>query len=194
MRSRPGPGWLPLLLAALCAPAHAAELRERILAVVDQAPVLLSEVRVRERLQGTAEAEALEGLIDEILMYRQATRLPQAALAPEEEERAFQDVRGKLPGASAADERNLRRLARRQATILKYVAFRFRPQVRVTEEAVRQAYEAETAGHPGAPPLEEAAPRLRERLMDAGLGESLEAWVKELRRSAEVRYVRPSGP
>jgi hypothetical protein len=174
-------------------PLLAAEVRERILAVVDGRPILLSEVRLRQRLQGTTEAEAQEGLIDEVLMHQQAARLPQAALSTDEEERAFQDARRKLPGATPADDPNLRRLARRQAAILKYVAFRFRPQVRVTDEAVREAYEAQLAGRPGAPSLEEAAPRLRERLVDAGLDESLEAWVKELRAGADVRYV-PAPP
>src|SRR5262245_47158978 len=178
----------PLMLLVLAAPL-AGELRERVLAVVDGRPILLSEVRLRQRLQGTTEAEAREGLIDEMLMYQQASRLPQAALTADEEERAFRDARSKLPGAAAADDPNLRRLARRQAAILKYVEFRFRPQVRVTDEDVRRAYDAELAGRPGAPPFEAVAPRLRERLTDAGLDESLEAWVKELRSSADVRYV-----
>ena len=137
---------LLLGLAGAAAPSRAADVVERVLAVVDGRPVLLSEVRVRQRLQGTTEAEALEGLLDELLMYEQAARLPQAALRPDEEERALADARGKLPGATRADEGNLRRLARRQATILKYVEFRFRPQARVTDEEVRAAFEREVAG------------------------------------------------
>jgi hypothetical protein len=194
MRSDRRGACLPALLLCVLTPPLTAEVRERILAVVDGRPVLLSEVRLRQRLQGTTEAEAVEGHIDEVLMYLQAARLPQAALAPQEVERAFQEVRGRLPGASSADEPNLRRLATRQAAILKYVAFRFRPQVRVSDEAVREAFEAESAARPSGQSLEEAAPRLRARLLDAALGESLEAWVKELRGGADVRYVPPDGP
>src|SRR5690242_999212 len=106
MRSRGGAALLAVLMSV---PLLAAgDLVERVLAVVDGRPVLLSEVRLRQRLQGTSEAEALEGLIDELLMYEQAARLPQAALRAEEEERAVADARSKLQGAAAADEGNLR--------------------------------------------------------------------------------------
>jgi hypothetical protein len=159
---------------------------ERILAVVDGRPVLLSEVAVFERVRGETQRQALEGLIDEQLMYREAARLPQASLTAEEEERAFASLRAQLPSASADEEEQLRRLSRRQAAILKYVGFRFRPQVRVSEEAVRAAYEAEGRGEEGS--FEEAAPVIRARLAEEDLSRRIEAWVKELRKVAEIRY------
>ena len=58
-------------------------------------------------------------------------------------------------------------MARRQATILKYVDFRFRPQVRVTAE------------DPGGEGARSTADELDARI---------EAWVKDLRAAAEVRY------
>jgi len=159
---------------------------ERILAVVDGRPVLLSEVAVFERVRGETQRQALEGLIDEQLMYREAARLPQASLTAEEEERAFASLRAQLPSASADEEEQLRRLSRRQAAILKYVGFRFRPQVRVSEEAVRAAYEAEGRGEEGS--FEEAAPVIRARLAEEDLSRRIEDWVKELRKVAEIRY------
>jgi hypothetical protein len=191
MRSRGGAALLTVLVSVRL--LAAGDLVERVLAVVDGRPVLLSEVRLRQRLQGTSEAEALEGLIDELLMYEQAARLPQAALRAEEEERAVADARSKLQGAAAADEGNLRRLARRQGTILKYVEFRFRPQARVSDEELKEAFDRERAGRADAPSLEEAAPALRETLVDRSVGASLDAWVKELRSAAAIRYVR-DGP
>ncbi len=159
---------------------------ERILAVVDGRPVLLSEVAVFERVRGETQRQALEGLIDEQLMYREAARLPQATLTADEEQRAFASLRAQLPSASADEEEQLRRLSRRQAAILKYVGFRFRPQVRVSEEAVRAAYEAEGRGEEGS--FEEAAPAIRARLAEEDLSRRIEGWVKELRKVAEIRY------
>ena len=177
-----------LALAALVlARAAPGAVVERILAVADGRPVLLSEVAVFEKVRGEGEARALEGLIDEQLMYREAVRLPQAALSPAEEERAFQSLRARLSPASADEEDQLRRLARRQAAILKYVDFRFRPQVRVSEEAVRAAYE-KVAGHEPRPSFAEAAGAIRARLGDEDLTRRIEAWVKELRQGADVRY------
>jgi hypothetical protein len=133
---------------------------ERILAVVDGRPVLLSEVRVVEQLTGQERGPALEALIDERLMFREASRLPQAAVTPDEETRALESLRVRGGAALAAlPEGDLRQIARRQATIVKYVEFRFRPQVRVEE-----------------------------RLAEEDLRQRIEAWVKELRRGADVRY------
>jgi hypothetical protein len=159
---------------------------ERILAVVDGRPVLLSEVEVFERVRGETQRQALEGLIDEQLMYREAARLPQASLTADEEQRAFASLRAQLPSASADEEEQLHRLSRRQAAILKYVGFRFRPQVRVREEAVRAAYDAEGRGEEGS--FEEAAPAIRARLAEEDLSRRIEGWVKELRQVAEIRY------
>jgi hypothetical protein len=174
-----------VLLLLLPLPARAAVV-ERILAVVDGRPVLLSEVVVFEKVRGEDEAQALDGLIDEQLMYREASRLPQAALTAEEEQRAFDGLRARLPALSADEEEQLRRLARRQAAILKYVGFRFRPQVRVSEEAVRAAWEAE--GRTEGMAFEEAAPAIRARLEGEDLSRRIEEWVKELRHAAEIRY------
>ncbi|HYU43256.1 MAG TPA: hypothetical protein VEQ84_14000 [Vicinamibacteria bacterium] len=171
-----------LLLAA----SGRAGVVERILAVVDGRPVLLSEVAVFERVRGETQRQALEGLIDEQLMYQEAARLPQASLTAEEEQRAFASLRAQLPSASADEEEQLRRLSRRQAAILKYVGFRFRPQVRVSEEAVRAAYEAKGRGEEGS--FEEAAPVIRARLAEEDLSRRIEGWVKELRKAAEIRY------
>jgi hypothetical protein len=174
---------MALLLLAL--PAEAAVV-ERILAVVDGRPVLLSEVAVFQRLRGEGERVALDGLIDEQLMYREAARLPQAVPTAEEEQRAFESLRARTPPAGGDEEEQLRRVARRQASILKYVDFRFRPQVRVSEESVRAAYDAQA--RPDGPGFEQAAAPLRARLAEEDLSRRIEEWVKELRRSAEIRY------
>jgi len=172
-----------LLLAAF--PARASVV-ERILAVVDGRPVLLSEVALFAKGRGEAERPALDGLIDEELMYREAVRLPQATLTVEEEERAEAGLAARVTASSPDEEEQLRRVARREAAILKYVEFRFRPQVRVPEEAVRAAYDAQPPAD--REPFEQAAPAIRRGLADADLSRRIEEWVKELRQSAQIRY------
>jgi hypothetical protein len=173
-----------LLLAAVPSPAPAVV--ERILAVVDGRPVLLSEVAVFGKVRGQQERPALDGLIDEQLMYHEAARLPQAALSPEEDERALASLKARVQASTPDEEEQLLRLAHREAAILKYVEFRFRPQVRVAEEAVRAAYDGQA--HPDGQSFAEAAPAIRERLAQADLSRRIEEWVKELRRAAEIRY------
>ena len=178
------------VLAALLAAPGAAQgnVVERILAVVDGRPLLLSEVRVLERLRGLDRKAAVDALIDERLMFREAARLPQAVVTAEEEERAFRDLAARVPSGVGATEDDLRRLARRQTAILKYIDFRFRPQVRVEETEVRAAYDLELSARPETPPFETAAAGVRARLEAAELDERIEEWVRELRAGAEIRY------
>ena len=162
------------LVAALAAPA-AAETRvvERVLAVVDARPVLLSELRLAQQVRGEEAGPALEALIDEHLMFAEALRLPQAALTDAEEAKALASLSARVPGV-VRDSDALRRMARRQATILKYVDFRFRAQVRSTAENPEEKLFLEA------------------QELDA----RIEAWVKDLRAAADVRYntINRTGP
>ena len=146
-------------------------------------------------MRGLAEEAALEAAIDERLMYLEAARLPQAEVSPEEEERALAALleRKPAPARPRCGEPGLRRILRRQITILKYVEFRFRP-----------AGARERRG--GARGLCESRPRRRarrsrprrrgsaQRLERRALDERVEAWVRELRVRADVRYVGPRRP
>jgi hypothetical protein len=179
---------LVLLALATPLPGADAELAERVLAVVDESPILLSETEAFAALRGLARAPALEALVDERLMYREAMRLPEAGLRPEDEERALRGLLAGRPESFVArfGEAVFRRIARRQAAILKYVDFRFRPQLRVEDEAVRRAL----AARPEAVADEAALAAVRSELEGRALDEKIEAWVGELRAGAEVRYVR----
>ena len=176
--------------AASPAPPAAGEILERILAVVDERPLLLSDVRALSAVRGLAEGKALEAAIDERLMHVEAARLPQADVPAEEEDRALALLLETHPALrDEVPEPDLRRLLRRQLAIVKYVEFRFRPQVRVSDEEVRKAWEEEQAGRPAGPALEDEQEAIRERLERQALDERIEAWVKELRARADVRYV-----
>ena len=119
-------------LAALAGLASA-DVVERILAVVDGRPVLQSEVRLLEAVRGLAPDEAARS------RHRRAAHVRRGlARAP-----GHGDARGRGAGPRASPEErpelrervveaDLTRLVRRQPAILKYVEFRFRPQVRVT--------------------------------------------------------------
>lgn len=193
------PSLLPVVCFVLATPALALAQQapssvttvERIVAVVDERPLLLSDVRALQRVRGLAQEAALEALVDERLMYREASRLPQAEVLAEEEQQATQELLERRPelgdSVSTAD---LRRLVGRQSAILKYVEFRFRPQLRVLDQEVRAAFEAD----PSAGDSWEAAKQgIRERLERRALDERGETWVRELRARADVRYVgRPA--
>jgi len=177
-----------LLCCLLLAASAAAEVRERILAVVDGRPLLLTEVRTVERVLHLDTQEALDKLVGEWLMFQEAARLPQAAVTPAEEEAALQALLQSRPELKEeGTEADLRRLVHRQAAILKYVNFRFRAQIRIGDDRVLKAYQ-EKYGTSGPRPPAEALEALRERLTQQDLSERIEAWVAELKAGAEIRY------
>ena len=182
-----------LLFGLASARDVAAQPIERILAVVDGRPLMLSDVRLLERLRGLAPAAALEALIDEALMFREASRLPASPATSADVERAYESLLERLGEPPGALEDGLRRMARRQTAILGYVAFRFGPQVRVDDAMLRSAYEAVRARQPEAPPFEDVALELRERLEREQLDRKVEEWVRELREDAEILYVPEAG-
>jgi hypothetical protein len=170
------------------------EIVDRILAVVDERPLLLSSVRAVEEVRGLGRGEALEETLDEWLMFQEAARLPQAEVSEEEEEQALRSLLEARPGLEdRVPPADLRRLLRRQLAILKYIDFRFQPQIRITEEALREAWNEDYRGQPEGPPFEEAAPELRARLERRDLDQRIESWVRGLRSRAEVRYVEGPG-
>jgi hypothetical protein len=179
---------IALWISLAASPPARAEILERVLAVIDGAPVLMSEVAVFARLKGLEPGIALEGTIDEILMFREAHRLPEANLSADEEARATEQLEGTLAGsASQTDVALLRRIARRQAAILKYVAFRFSPQIKIDEAAVSKAYAAEVAGRPGSAPLSAVFSEIESQLAARALDERIESWVRDLRSGARIR-------
>lgn len=182
-----------LLAAALCAASGGeARVLERILAVVDGRPILLSDVAILEALRGVNRREAVDALVDENLMLREAVQVPQSEPGPGEILGALQALLSRWPeSAGPAPEGALREAARRQLRIVKYIEFRFRAKARVDDAALRAAYDAggSDGGDAG---YQAAAPGLRESLERQHLDEEVEAWVKELRATAEIRY-NPEG-
>ena len=174
------------LALVLATPATGTEI-ERILAVVDGRPLLLSEVELARDVRRLGRPAALEALIDERLMFQEAARLPQSTV---DEELAYQNLRESLPDLVVAEgqEGALRRMARRQATILRYIEFRFRPLVRIDDAQVSQAYQDRFGTQPDAPAFERVEAELRDRLARRDLDEKIEAWVRDLREHAQIRY------
>ena len=177
-----------LLLAALL--SEEPSLLERILAVVNSRPVFLTNVQLVERVKGVSEKAALEESIDEQLMSEEAAQLPQAKVTEEEEGRLYQDLLKRLGGLPEdLSEVELQRLVHRQAVIVRYIDFRFRTEVRISDVDVEKAYEARYGQAP--PALNEVRDLLRKDLEDAQVSQKVEAWVKELRSSADIRYNAP---
>ncbi|MBN2369898.1 MAG: hypothetical protein JXO72_05375 [Vicinamibacteria bacterium] len=186
-------GLLPVLIACNVVMAGESRTIERIVAVVDDQPVFLSEARSLARLHAVDEKVAVEALIDELLMYREALRFPPAQAAPQEAESALESLT--LGAAHAPDlaESDLRRMARRQATIMKYIALRLEPQIRVDPEEIRRLWEEEYGKSADAPPFDSVFEHFEGRLRKREMDGKVEAWVRTLRSEARIRRNETAG-
>jgi hypothetical protein len=175
------------LLAGLPLPVLAGTVVERTVAFVNKKPVLLSDVQLTKTLLKIDEKIAVERTIDETLMFDEALRLITETPSEENVARAVQTLREKAgPGFTDAA---LRRKALAQLAISSYIELRLRPQVRVEDDAVRQAYNERVANDSQAPPYDILADAIRESLELKALDQKIEEWVASLRRGEDVRRV-----
>jgi len=189
-----------------CAPVHAQQLLERVLARIGTTAVTLTDVRVALAL-GLVEVKpgedretaALQRAIDRQLLLTEVARFPPpepSAAAVAEEVSAMKSHAGpeldRLRASMGLDEAKLQELARQTLRIRAYTAQRFGTTAQVTMDEVRKYYD----DHPdqftrqGARvPFEEAEPTARQLASAERLRRTIDQWTRDLRTRAEVVVV-----
>lgn len=204
--------WTAFALVALLATAP--EALDRIVALVDENPILLSDVeRVRElglvaAREGESEAQLRRRVLDELIVQRlrihEVERDGSLPVAEAELERQVESVRTRWQeaaregetfevwlGRRGLDVEGLRRLLARQLRILLYIEERLGPRVFVDVEEITRYYEDElvpqweAAGEP-VPPLPEVRESLRQLLRQRGLDTEIREWTERLRSRADI--------
>lgn len=196
---------MALALAAGCQLA-AQEVVDRIVARVENDVILLSEVRALGRYEMLTEgksgsdAEILEQLINQWVVQTEAEashfRHPSDADVQQGIERlanlfnspAEYEEKKKQAGLSEAE---IRTLVRVQLYLKSYLDSRFRPAVHVDSKAVEDFYEngvvARAKAHGVAPPtLDASRETIEEALVQRGIEEQAERWLKESRARLQV--------
>ncbi len=183
---------------------------DRVIAVVDEDPILASDLErairlgLIERAAGESDAaldrRALDRLIEDRLRQHEVGRFGYDAVPVEEADRQVAAVAARFasPAAFAAelerlglDEQGLRQLLARQLAALAFVEERLGPRVFVGVEEIRRHYQEKlvpelAARGETAPPLEEVRESIRAVLRELRLNEEIERWTEELRREADV--------
>ncbi len=192
-------------------PLAAHQLRDRVVAVVDEQAVLLSDVEdviglgLVEREAGEStealRARVLDGLIDQLLRFQAAERFGFGQVSVERIEAQVAEIRAGFPDDAAFATRlaelglsieELRQLVARQIMVLVYVDERLGARVFVSLDDIRAHYEQElvpqlTASGQPVPPLEEVREDVRQVIKQRRLLEEVERWTAELRREADVQ-------
>jgi len=184
-----------LLFASL--PAQ--EVIDRIVARVETDVILLSDIHLLERYQvlvdgkAQTDAENLDHLIDQWIVRNEATiaRTPQPTDA--EIQRGLQrlqqsfaskddyEARRRLAGLS---EDEVKHLTSEQIFLNNYLDSRFRPSVQVDEAAIQNFYQSAVLARAKArgqnpPSLEAAHDYVQEALVQQGINQQADRWLKE---------------
>jgi hypothetical protein len=202
------------LLALTAEYARSQELLDQIAARVESDIILLSEVRTLGKYQmlvdGKTESDGaiLDRLIDQWIVRNEAdtARFPhptdveiahgvehlQASFASPEEYQA----RKKQSGLS---DKEIARMLADQLYLSNYLDSRFRPAVLVTPQQVEDFYQQAVlprakAHNQAPPPLDASREYIQEALVQRGINEQADVWLKESRGRLHVeKFLRDAG-
>jgi hypothetical protein len=193
--------------------SHSQEVIDRIAARVESDIILLSEVRELGRYQqfldGKSETEEqlLNRLIDQwiVRMEAEASRFPQSS--EEDIDRGVERVQQSFASPEEFDSRkkqcrlsdaDVRRMVASQLYLSNYLDSRFRPSVQVDAKAIEEFYQnalvprAKARGQ--APPtLDDARDLIHEALVQQGITEQADRWLKESRARLHIEKLLVAG-
>ena len=185
----------------------AAEVVDRIVAVVDRYAITLTEAeRAVElaRFRGNdalALSDAVEALIEHRLIEREIKRYPGIQASPEDLRLAVDSLRDSYPSADdfrramelqGLNADGLEQLLKKQLTINLYLERRFRFLVYVTEEEIQGFYEEELlpelqASGKELPSRESLEERIRSLLVERKFNERVNQWIDDLKSRSRIR-------
>lgn len=196
-------------LAAVASVAAQDVSADRILAVVDEDPILASDVRQVIALglvetsgeSGEAlERRVLDQLVEQRLRFHEIDRFGFAELPADVVERRYRELLQESGGERelrkrladvGLDENGLKELLARQVMVLTYVEERLGPRVFVGLDEIRQYYdevlepEMRRQGQ-AVPRLSDVREQIRAVLKQQRLNDEIERWTEELRAAADV--------
>ncbi|MEM8933453.1 MAG: hypothetical protein AAGE94_19845 [Acidobacteriota bacterium] len=196
-----------LAVSTAAEPVHGSiERLDRIVAVVDDDPILYSEIdrarafRLDEGGNGTGDRALLDRLIEQRLRLHEVERHDLAPVPDAAVDRQVAAIEARLGGAdpldvalagAALDRDALRERVRRQLRVLAFVEERLSARVFVTEEAVVDHYRAELVPEIEArgaevPTLDVVREDIRRLIEERALAEEVDLWTDELRQRARI--------
>ena len=211
--SKPAALLLGVILGLAFAPRAMAQNREpadRILAVVDDDPILASEVEQilvfgiiepeEEEDHQALQRRALDTLIEERLRFHEVDRFGFAEVPVEIVDEEFEKLEGRFGGAEkfaaaieelGLDEQGVRQVLARQVMVWVYVEERLGARIFVGLEDIQKYYdevlvaELEERGD-YVPPVDDVREAIRVLLREQRMNEELERWTTELLQLADI--------
>jgi hypothetical protein len=183
---------------------------DRILAVVDDDPILASEVDqlltfdiIEPEMEEDDQAvrrRALDFLIEERLRFHEVDRFGFAEVPVEVVDEEFDKLEQRLGGAAelaaaieelGLDEQGVRQVLARQVMVWVYVEERLGARIFVGLDDIRKYYDESLVPQlvergDSVPPVEEVREAIRTLLREQRMNEELERWTTELVQRADI--------
>lgn len=203
-----------LLVSLLLSVLLSARVLDRIAIVVDRQ--VITETQLQEELQVTAflnrqpvdtgvEARraAADRLVEQELVGREM-RLSQYPLPSEDDVNELLEAQRRQFGGAALFDKELerygldagilRRHLRFQLMTLRFIEFRFRPDVQITDADITRYYEHQMQtwkqSHSGPQPgIEESRASIEKALSDQRVDYALSSWLEETRKQVDIVYL-----
>ncbi|HVG10360.1 MAG TPA: hypothetical protein VNM67_21830 [Thermoanaerobaculia bacterium] len=205
---------MPALAAQQPAPkpvsTQTPELKDRVMAVVDEDPILASEMDkvialglVQPR-EGEGDVQfrrrILNGLVEERLRFHEIDRFGFEQVPVDMIAKNVAQIRARFPNEEAyrktlqdlgLSQQALRQLVARQLMVFTHVEEQLGPRVFVSLDDITAYYrnvltpEMQKRGQP-VPPMEEVRDQIRAVLKEQRLNQELAKWTEELRRAADI--------
>lgn len=195
-----------LLLLFVGSAAGAQEVIDRVVARVENDVILLSDVQLLGRyqvlVQGKAESDdqILERLIDQTIVRTEAETARAPAPPGADVDRALERLRRDFRSAEEYEQKRaaagisaeeVLQVVTAEVYLSNYLDSRFRPSVRVEQADIEKFYQtavlprAQARGRE-APTLEAAREFIQEALVQRGIDEQSEKWLKESRARVHI--------
>jgi len=205
-----------VLAAAMTAhlvPLAAQEVVDRIAARVENDVILLSEIRALSRYQqlvdGKSETDAqiLDRLIDQWIVRTEAEVSRQSQPSDMEVDRVLSRLRSSFASEQEFDARkkqaglgdqDVRAMISSQLFLSNYLDSRFRPGVQIDPKAIEVFYEKSVVPRAKArgqepPSLEASRDAIEEALVENGINEQADQWLKESRQRLRIEKLSEEG-
>ncbi|MCP4202175.1 MAG: hypothetical protein GY769_09590 [bacterium] len=196
----------------------AAELVDRIVAVVDEDPILASDLeraiglglvsQLEDEAEDAFRRRVLDLMLEERLRAHEVDRFGFTEISLAEVERAVESLESAFASARAFEERlaelglstdDVRQIVARQVMVLTYVDERLGPRVFVSLDDIREYYdsvltpEMKRTGQK-LPELNQVREEIRSVLREQRLNQEIERWTAELRLEADIEdyFERPA--
>jgi len=201
------------VMASSEAPLAAQEVVDRIVARVENDVILLSDVRSLSRYQqlvdGKSETDAqiLDRLIDQWIVRTEAEVSHSSQPSQADIDRTLSRLRSSFPSGQEYEaklkqvglsDQDVRAMVSSQLYLSNYLDSRFRPGVQIDPKAIEEFYKKSIVPRAKArgqepPSLDASRDAIEEALVENGINEQADQWLKESRQRLHIEKLSPEG-